>query len=133
MLARQTPGGESRPVPIGSRLIGVSLRPAIPRRVAPQQSPPPLHQSATIVAEPATPIKCEARPHRCHLGCHLYFARRVTFLSCADSLAPLGLIGFGIEMPMSLTILGVFGGFIGFGFLGLFIGATLIAIMFTLV
>src|SRR6516165_1009060 len=84
MLARQTPGGESRPVPIGSRLIGVSLRPAIPRRVAPQQSPPPLHQSATIVAEPATPIKCEARPHRCHLGCHLYFARRVTFLSCAD-------------------------------------------------
>src|SRR6516162_10087119 len=85
MLARQTPGGESRPVPIGSRLIGVSLRPAIPRRVAPQQSPPPLHQSATIVAEPATPIKCEARPYRCHLGCHLYFARRVTFLSCADS------------------------------------------------
>ena len=49
------------------------------------------------------------------------------------SLAPLGLIGFGIEMPMLLTILGVFGGFIGFGFLGLFIGATLIAIMFTLV
>ena len=49
------------------------------------------------------------------------------------SLALLGLIGFGIEMPMSLTILGVFGGFIGFGFLGLFIGATLIAIMFTLV
>src|SRR6516165_7751249 len=85
MLARQTPEGESRPVPIGSRLIGVSLRPAIPRRVAPQQSPPPLHQSATIVAEPATPIKCEARPHRCHLGCHLYFARRVTFLSCADT------------------------------------------------
>src|SRR6516162_3160191 len=53
MLARQTPGGESRPVPIGSRLIGVRLRPAIPRRVAPQQSPPPLHQSAIIVAEPA--------------------------------------------------------------------------------
>ena len=36
-------------------------------------------------------------------------------------------------MPMSLTILGVFGGFIAFGFLGLFIGPTLIAIMFTLV
>jgi hypothetical protein len=42
------------------------------------------------------------------------------------------LIGFGIEMPMSLTILGVFGGFIAFGFLGLFIGPTLIAILFTL-
>jgi predicted PurR-regulated permease PerM len=35
-------------------------------------------------------------------------------------------------MPMSLTILGVFGGFIAFGFLGLFIGPILIAIMFTL-
>ena len=34
---------------------------------------------------------------------------------------------------MSLTILGVFGGFLAFGFLGLFIGPTLIAIMFTLV
>lgn len=34
---------------------------------------------------------------------------------------------------MSLTILGVFGGFITFGFLGLFIGPTLIAITFTLV
>jgi predicted PurR-regulated permease PerM len=43
------------------------------------------------------------------------------------------LIGFGVEMPMSLTILGVFGGFLAFGFLGLFIGPTLIAIMFTLV
>jgi predicted PurR-regulated permease PerM len=42
------------------------------------------------------------------------------------------LIGFGIEMPMSLTILGVFGGFVAFGFLGLFIGPTLIAILFTL-
>jgi predicted PurR-regulated permease PerM len=42
-------------------------------------------------------------------------------------------IGFSIEMPMSLTILGVFGGFLAFGFLGLFIGPTLIAILFTLV
>jgi predicted PurR-regulated permease PerM len=42
------------------------------------------------------------------------------------------LIGFGVEMPMSLTILGVFGGFVAFGFLGLFIGPTLIAIFFTL-
>jgi predicted PurR-regulated permease PerM len=35
-------------------------------------------------------------------------------------------------MPLSLTILGVFGGFVAFGFLGLFIGPTLIAIVFTL-
>jgi predicted PurR-regulated permease PerM len=43
------------------------------------------------------------------------------------------LIGFGVAMPMSLTILGVFGGFVSFGFLGLFIGPTLMAIAFTLI
>ncbi|MFL5266573.1 MAG: hypothetical protein ACJ8AH_08260 [Stellaceae bacterium] len=42
------------------------------------------------------------------------------------------LIGFGVEMPMSLSILGVFDGFLAFGFLGLFIEPTLIAITFTL-
>ena len=42
------------------------------------------------------------------------------------------LIGVGVAMPMSLTILGVFGGFVAFGFLGLFIGPTLIAVAFTL-
>ena len=47
----QSPSGRSRSVPIGSRSIGVSLRPAIPRRVAPQQSPLPLHRPPTIVAD----------------------------------------------------------------------------------
>jgi predicted PurR-regulated permease PerM len=42
------------------------------------------------------------------------------------------LIGLGVKMPMSLTILGVFGGFIAYGFLGLFIGPTLIAVAFML-
>jgi predicted PurR-regulated permease PerM len=55
------------------------------------------------------------------------------FVQAIDNFIKPWLIGFGIEMPMSLTILGVFGGFIAFGFLGLFIGPTLIAIMFTLV
>jgi predicted PurR-regulated permease PerM len=54
------------------------------------------------------------------------------FVSIVDNFIKPWLIGFGIEMPMSLTILGVFGGFVAFGFLGLFIGPTLIAIMFTL-
>jgi predicted PurR-regulated permease PerM len=54
-------------------------------------------------------------------------------ISVIDNVIKPWLIGFGVEMPMSLTILGVFGGFIAFGFLGLFIGPTLIAIMFTLV
>ena len=54
------------------------------------------------------------------------------FISTVDNFLKPWLIGFGIHMPLSLTILGVFGGFIAFGFLGLFIGPTLIAIMFIL-
>jgi predicted PurR-regulated permease PerM len=54
------------------------------------------------------------------------------FVNMVDNFVKPWLIGIGIEMPMSLTILGVFGGFIAFGFLGLFIRPTLIAIMFTL-
>lgn len=54
------------------------------------------------------------------------------FVSTIDNFIKPWLIGFGVEMPMSLTILGVFGGFLAFGFLGLFIGPTLIAIIFTL-
>ena len=54
------------------------------------------------------------------------------FVNTIDNFLKPWLIGFGVEMPMSLTILGVFGGFIAFCFLGLFIGPTLIAIMFTL-
>ncbi len=38
------------------------------------------------------------------------------------------LIKRGIEMPLSLIILGVFGGFVAFGFLGLFIGPVLLAV-----
>ena len=53
-------------------------------------------------------------------------------VSTVDNFIKPWLIGFGVEMPISLTILGVFGGFLAFGFLGLFIGPTLIAIMFTL-
>jgi predicted PurR-regulated permease PerM len=54
------------------------------------------------------------------------------FVSTVDNFIKPLLIGFGIHMPISLTILGVFGGFIAFGFLGLFIGPTLIAIIFNL-
>ncbi len=54
------------------------------------------------------------------------------FVSIIDNVVKPWLIGFGMHMPLSLTILGVFGGFVAFGFLGLFIGPTLIAIMFTL-
>ena len=62
---RRPPSGGSRPVPIGSRSIAVSLQPAIPRQVAPQQSPLPLHRSPTIVAQSRSgaAIKCAAQPH----------------------------------------------------------------------
>jgi predicted PurR-regulated permease PerM len=53
-------------------------------------------------------------------------------VSTIDNIIKPWLIGFGVEMPLSLTILGVFGGFVAFGFLGLFIGPTLIAVGFTL-
>ncbi len=42
------------------------------------------------------------------------------------------LIGKSIAMPMPLVIVGVFGGFLSFGFLGLFIGPVLIAIAYAL-
>jgi hypothetical protein len=89
MVAPRPPSGGSRPVPIGSRPIGVSLQPAIPRRVAPQQSPLPLHQSPTIVAQSRSSeaIKCAARLslQRCSSG-RARRARRqpgVSFLLCA--------------------------------------------------
>jgi predicted PurR-regulated permease PerM len=44
----------------------------------------------------------------------------------------LWLIGFGMHMPLALIILGVFRGFITFGFLDVFIGPTLVAVGFTL-
>jgi len=63
--ARRPPSAGNRSVPIGSRSIAVSLQPAIPRRVAPQQSPLPLHRSPTIVAQSRSceAIKCAAQPH----------------------------------------------------------------------
>src|SRR5205814_2819367 len=97
----QPPSAGSRPVPIGSRFIGVSLQPAIPRRVAPQQSPLPLHQSPKIIVQfpiqranqnSAAQLHCGEAGKRALLGLSptggrpLYFARRVTFLPCADTL-----------------------------------------------
>ena len=54
------------------------------------------------------------------------------FVNTVDNFIRPWLIGFGLSMPMSLIILGVFGGFLAFGFLGLFIGPTLLAVVYTL-
>lgn len=53
----------------------------------------------------------------------------VTFID--NLLKPL-LIGSSLKLPLMLIILGVFGGFVSFGFLGLFIGPTLLAVAFDL-
>ena len=53
----------------------------------------------------------------------------VTFID--NLLRPL-LIGSSLKLPLMLIILGVFGGFVSFGFLGLFIGPTLLAVAFDL-
>ena len=55
------------------------------------------------------------------------------FVTVIDNILKPWLIGSSMDMPIMLVILGVFGGFISFGFLGLFIGPTLIAIAYTLV
>ena len=54
-------------------------------------------------------------------------------VSASDNLIRPWLISRGVAMPLTLVILGVFGGFISFGFLGLFIGPALLAVAFTLV
>ncbi|HYX21087.1 MAG TPA: AI-2E family transporter [Thermoanaerobaculia bacterium] len=43
------------------------------------------------------------------------------------------LIGKGVDAPMALIFLGVVGGILAFGFLGLFIGPTLLAVAYNLV
>jgi predicted PurR-regulated permease PerM len=62
-----------------------------------------------------------------HQGWGVFMIGWGLLVSAIDNLLKPWLIGLGAHMPMSLTILGVFGGFIAFGFLGLFIGPTLIA------
>ena len=49
-------------------------------------------------------------------------------VSGSDNIARPLLIKRSSEMPLSLIILGVFGGLIAFGFLGLFIGPALLAV-----
>lgn len=53
----------------------------------------------------------------------------VTFIE--SPLKPL-LIGSRLTLPITLVLLGVFGGFISLGFLGLFIGPTLLAVAYEL-
>jgi predicted PurR-regulated permease PerM len=55
----------------------------------------------------------------------------VVVVGTVDNVLKPWLIGWGVRMPMALIILGVFGGFLSFGFLGLFIGPALMAVAMT--
>jgi predicted PurR-regulated permease PerM len=54
------------------------------------------------------------------------------FVTVFDNFLKPWLIGATMEMPLALVILGVFGGFLAFGFLGLFVGPVLIAVAYAL-
>jgi predicted PurR-regulated permease PerM len=53
-------------------------------------------------------------------------------VSIIDNLIRPFLVGVGATLPLTLIFLGVFGGFFAFGFLGMFIGPTLLAVFFAL-
>jgi predicted PurR-regulated permease PerM len=53
-------------------------------------------------------------------------------ITMSDNFVKPWLISQGVKMPLTLVILGVFGGFVSLGFLGLFIGPALLAVAFTL-
>ncbi|WP_207538157.1 AI-2E family transporter [Sabulicella rubraurantiaca] len=53
-------------------------------------------------------------------------------VTMSDNVLRPWLISRGLTMPMTLVILGVFGGFVSLGFLGLFVGPALLAVAFTL-
>jgi predicted PurR-regulated permease PerM len=53
-------------------------------------------------------------------------------ISGSDNVVRPLLIGKGVEAPLGLVFLGVVGGILAFGFLGLFIGPTLLAIAYNL-
>ena len=54
-------------------------------------------------------------------------------ISGVDNLIRPYFISLGSSLPLFLVILGVFGGLLAFGFIGLFIGPTLLAVAFALV
>jgi len=53
-------------------------------------------------------------------------------VSTLDNAVRPWLVSFGAAMPITLVFLGVLGGFVAFGFLGIFIGPTLLGVLYTL-
>jgi hypothetical protein len=90
MVAQQPPSGGSRPVPIGSRVhrsespTGYSSAGCSPAE--PASASPVTDDNNSIPIRRLAVIPYRAGRARRQRGCDLYFARRVTFLPCADKI-----------------------------------------------
>lgn len=67
-----------------------------------------------------------------HTGWGIFIIVWGAFVSTADGFIRPWLVSFGAAIPLTVVFLGVLGGFIAFGFLGLFIGPTLLGVFFQL-
>ena len=65
-------------------------------------------------------------------GWSIFVAAWGLLVSTVDNFIRPWLVSFGAEMPLILIFLGVLGGFFAFGFLGLFIGPTLLGVFYKL-
>lgn len=66
------------------------------------------------------------------MGIFLFFWGLLV-ISMADNVIRPYFISLGSNLPLLLVLLGVFGGILAFGFIGLFIGPTLLALAYTLI
>jgi hypothetical protein len=88
------PDSGNRSAAAGSRAIGVSLQPAIPRRVAPQQSPS-LHRSPAL----ARHRRCDAIPPSCASEVSVFLSKVVDVVSVTS----LGEAIWGVNSGCRLT------------------------------
>lgn len=69
-----------------------------------------------------------------HIGMGIFMGLwGLLLVSAIDNVIRPYFISVGSNLPLLVTLLGVFGGIIAFGFIGLFIGPTLLAVAYTLI
>lgn len=67
------------------------------------------------------------------IGMALFMVLWGIMVSSIDNVIRPYFISMGSSMPLLLVLLGIFGGILGFGFIGLFIGPTLLALAYSLI
>jgi predicted PurR-regulated permease PerM len=67
-----------------------------------------------------------------YIGWAVFISVWGLLVSTVDNFIRPWLVRFGAEMPLIMIFLGVLGGFLAFGFLGLFIGPTLLGVFYQL-